>query len=287
MKSFVNLSHRLFGNVSSSLKVYFLDMKEDLQKANITYTLEEYISLALFTVIITFIAEALLLAVIFGFLALDILTSMVLSFTLAGVLSALVFLLFYSYPKAKAKTRESKIKKVLPFSVSYMATVSSAKAPPIVIFDTLSKFKEYGEIAEESKNITRNVSMFGMTFSSAIKKQARRTPSKEFKDLLWGINTVVSSGSDLTFFLKQKSDQMMNEYRRRIRKYSQDLSLFVEIYLTLIITGSIFFVVLSSIMSAFSGGLGTIIIQSFVVFVLLPLLSIAFLIVIRSMSPTS
>src|SRR3989338_3089015 len=127
--------------------------------------------------------------------------------------------------------------------------------------------------------------MFGMTFFSAIRKEAKRTPSRDFKDLLYGINTVSSTGGDLTTFLKQKSEEYLNDYRRRIRKYSQDLSLFVEIYLTLIITGSIFFIVLSSIMSTLSGGIGTILIQTFVVFILIPLLSIGFIILIKSMSP--
>ena len=78
----------------------------------------------------------------------------------------------------------------------------------------------------------------------------------------------------------------MADYRRRIRKYSQDLSLYVEMYLTLIITGSIFFIVLSSIISTISAGLGTIMVQTFVVFALLPLLSIAFIILVKSTSPT-
>ena len=78
----------------------------------------------------------------------------------------------------------------------------------------------------------------------------------------------------------------MTEYRRRIRKFSQDLSLIVEIYLTLIITGSIFFIVLSSIISAISPGLETVSIQSFVVFILLPFLSIAFIVLIKTISPT-
>ena len=148
------------------------------------------------------------------------------------------------------------------------------------------KFKEYGEIAEESKNISRYVDTFGMPFSSAIKKEAKKTPSKDFSELLWSINTIVSSGGDLTGFLKSKSEEFMNDYRRRIRKYSQDLGMYIEIYLTLIITGAIFFIVLSSIIASISGGLSTILIQSFVVFILLPFLSIGFVLLIKAASPT-
>jgi flagellar protein FlaJ len=120
----------------------------------------------------------------------------------------------------------------------------------------------------------------------AIRRRAKRTPSKDMRELLWGINSVLASGSDLMVYLKGKCDEFMNDYRRRIRKYSQDLSLIVEIYLTLIITGSIFFIVMSSIISAITPGMETVWIQTFIVFLLLPIVSIAFIILIRGISPT-
>jgi hypothetical protein len=60
----------------------------------------------------------------------------------------------------------------------------------------------------------------------------------------------------------------------------------VEMYLTLIITGSIFFIVLSSIIASISAGLGTIVIQSMIVFLLLPMISIGFIFLIKAADPT-
>jgi hypothetical protein len=77
----------------------------------------------------------------------------------------------------------------------------------------------------------------------------------------------------------------MADYQRKIRKFSQDLSLYIEIYLTLIITGSIFFIILSSIIAVLSAGLETVVIQSFIIFVLLPIFSIMFIVLIKSLSP--
>ncbi len=284
MIDFVKIAYRLFGRISRPLRVYFFDVKEDLHKANMNYTLEEYLSIAFLTCTVTFVLENIFLGFIFGFFSSPLLSAF-LSFTLSLALTALLFFLFYTYPATASQARESKINKALPFAVSYLATMSSAKVPPIVLFETLSKFDEYGEVTDESKSMVRDVNVFGMTFSSALIKQAKRSPSKDFRELLWGINTVTASGGDLTAFLKQKEVELMNGYRAKIRKYAQDLSLFVEIYLTLIITGSIFFIVLSSIINSISGGLGTTVVQSFVVFILLPLLSVGFIIIIKSISP--
>lgn len=283
--NFVYLSYKLFGDVSRAFKPYFLDIRDDLQRANINFTLEEYLSTAALTTSLTFFLESVSLAVIFSFLGFSIVAAILLSMTLSLTISGILLFLFYTYPATVSKTRESKIKKILPFAVSYMATIASSKLPPIVLFKTLSRFKEYGEVTEDSKNISRDVEVFGMTFSASVKKEAKRTPSRDFRELLWGMNSVLTSGGDLEFYLKQKGDELMADYRRRIRKYSQDISLFVEIYLTLIITGSIFFIVLSSVISSISGGLGTIIVQSFAIFILLPLLSVGFILILKSISP--
>ncbi len=283
--SYVNFSYGLFSGFIRHLKPYFLDIKEDLRKANINYTLEEYLSIALFTTTVTFVMEAMLLSFIFGLLTTPLI-SVILALTLSTTISGLLFFLFYSYPTTASKSRGNKIKKILPFSVSYMATIAQSNVPPITIFKTISNFKEYGELTKEAENIVRDVELFGMTASAAIKKQAKITPSKDFRDILFSVNTIITSGGNLGTFLKEKSDELMNDYRRRIRKYSQDLSLYVEMYLTLIITGSIFFIVLSSIISTISAGLGTIMVQTFVVFILLPLLSIGFIILIKATSPT-
>jgi len=282
--TYVSMAYRFFGEYSKSLKPYFLDIKDDMQKAKLSYTLEEYLSISMFTTFLTFFAEALLFSFTLG-LFLEPLLAVVAGLILAFAVSAGLFFLFYAYPIALAKTRENKIKKVLPFVVSYMATMSSSKMPPITLFKTLSQFKEYGEVAEEAKSIANSVEIFGLTASAAIKKQAKITPSKDLRDLLWGMNTLMLSGGDLTGYLKGKSNELMNDYRRRIRKFSQDLSLYVEIYLTLIITGSIFFIVLSSIIATISAGLETVVVQSFIVFILLPLLSVGFIVLIKSISP--
>ncbi|MBI4896499.1 MAG: type II secretion system F family protein [Candidatus Aenigmarchaeota archaeon] len=282
--SYVDLSYKIFGNLSKASKNYFIDIKEDLQRANINYTLEEYVSLALFTTVITFIIEAVLLSFTFGLFT-DAIFAALLAVTLSFFFSSLLLFLFYTYPFTASKDRDSKISRILPFAVSYMATIASARTPMVTIFKTISHFKEFGEVAKESKNIVQNIELFGMTASSSLKRQARRTPSKELSDLLWSMNVILASGGDMTGFLQNKSKELMADYQRRIRKYSQDLSLYVEIYLTLLITGSIFFIVLSSIISTISGGFDMILAQSFVVFAVLPFISIIFILIIKSLSP--
>ncbi len=284
MISYTDLSFKFYGNLSKSMKNYLIDIKDDMQKANMNYTLEEWISNALFTSTIVFIISLITLSFGFGFFTSPII-AVFSALTLSATFFGILFFVFYSYPATLSKIRGNKIKKVLPFAVSYLASIANAKVSGIMLFKTISQFKEYSEVSNEAKNIVRDVEVFGMPLSTAIKNQSKRTPSKDFRELLLGINTIMVSGGDFRIFLKQKSDELMNDYRRRIRKYSQDLSLFVEVYLTLIIIGSIFFIVISSVISTISGGTEIILVQTFVVFLLLPILSIGFILLIKSISP--
>jgi flagellar protein FlaJ len=273
----------LLGNYIVPLRKYFLDIKNDLHTAGLSFTLDEYLSMALFTSTLLFFFETMLISFIFGlFFYTFVAVSLAITFSFS--MSVIIFFIFYSYPKTISKSREDDINKVLPFAVSYMSAISSGNTPPYYMFKTISQIKEYGEISKEASNIARNMKMFGLNFSDAIKREASRTPSKSLKEILWGINTTMMSGGDIRMYLKEKADMLIDDYRRRIRKYSQDLSMLVEIYLTVIIVGSIFFIVLTSVMGG-SGSSDMAAIQSFIVFLFLPLTSMGFIALIRMQSP--
>ncbi len=283
--NYTSLARMVFGGITNSIEGHFTEIRDDLQKANISYTLNEYISVMIFTVALTFFIEALSIVFILSIFGFGVAASVMIGLTSSAIISVLLFAFFYAYPVSKKRSRGNKIKKVMPFAVSYMATIASSRPTPVTLFSVMSKFKEYGELSKEAKLIMRDIELLGMTLSSALKRATKRTPSAEFRDLLWGIDSVISTGGNLPDYLQGKTNEAMAEHRRSIKKYSQDLSLYVEIYLTLVITGSIFFIVLTSITAALTGGVGTVALQTFVVLVLVPIISIFFIFMIKSISP--
>lgn len=285
MRSYTKFWYKIFGDLIRKYKKYFPSIEKDLEIGGFRYTLEEYVSIAIGTIALTFFLEAVGFSIIFTILFKDILSAVMLSVTFSFLLTSIVMFLFYTYPAVIAKNKESEIDKLLPFAVPYMTSIASGNKEPIVIFKTLSKFDEYGKISQESAEIARNVDFFGMNIISAIKKQINKTPSKKWAEILWGIQTSVESGSDLFELLKQKSEELMSEHKRNLKKYSEKISLLIEIYLTLIIIGTIFFIVLSSIVSIISGGTTIALLQTFIVFIFLPLISFGFIILAKSLSP--
>ena len=111
-------------------------------------------------------------------------------------------------------------------------------------------------------------------------------PSKEMKEVLWGILSTIRAGGNLSIFLREKSKSLLEGYRRKLYEFSHNLTIYIEIYLTALVIGAIFFTVLTAVMSGIAGGGTTILfLQFFLIFVVLPVVSIVFVLLIKSASP--
>ncbi len=288
IEKYKNFSYRTLSPKIENYMSSFESIVIDLKKAGMKISLLEYMSTALMTSIIVFIIEFPFVFMITLFIPnFSAAMGFIFSFSLSIVFSVSIFFFFYLYPSMTAAGRKKNIDFSLPFSTLYMATVSGGSAPPKAMFKILSKFEEYGEITKESKEIVRNVEIFGMSIREAIKRSADKSPSEEFKELLWGIDTTLSTGGDLSQYLHGKARGFIKNYKKMMREYAEKVSTLLEIYVTLIVVGSIFFIVVSSMMSAFGSGMMDmiVIIQFFVIFFGLPVVSLVFIVILKYMSP--
>lgn len=270
--------------------IYFESIILDLKKAGMRTSLIEYMSTAIMTTILVFMVEFPFIFIITLFIPnFSPVMGFIFSFSISMVFATGIFFFFYIYPSLSASSRRKSIDFSLPFAALYMATVSGGKAPPKAMFKILSKFDEYGELTKESREIARNVEIFGMSLNEALKKSADKSPSDEFKELLWGIETTIASGGNLSDYLHSKAKDFIENYKRMMKEYSQRVGVLLEVYVTLIIVGSIFFVVVSSMMSAFGGGMMDLIVlaQFLLIFLGLPIISILFVIILKYLSPSA
>jgi archaellum biogenesis protein FlaJ (TadC family) len=236
---------------------------------------------------ILFIIELPVFSLIFAFLGLDFLFSIFMAITTSLFISILFFLLFINYPKFIIRDRSRSIERNLPFAGIYLSTISSSRLPPHKIFEIFSRFKEYGDIAYEVRRIVADMRMFGLNIYDSLEKAVDRTPSRDLRDLFWSILSTLRAGGDLTVYLREESRSFLDNYRRKLDEFSHSLAVYLEIYLTALVLGTIFFIILTSVMSGFTGVIGTniIYIQFFLIFMFVPLISIAFIILIKAASP--
>lgn len=288
-KTLRDLSIKFFKNSLDPAVNLFESIKPDLLKANIGLTLSEYVYVTFFSIMLIFLIEFPLITIITSILLKDIILAVLFSFTLNIVILLIIFFVFYTYPSLMAGRRKKDIEAALPFATTYMGTIASSGAPLITMFRFISQFGEYGEFSKEAERINRDVEVFGMDLVGAIRKTASRTPSEELKELLWGLDNVITSGGDVGSFLHEKSRVFIAEYGRKLEQYSKTLSILIEIYLTLVLVGSVFFIIITSLMSLIGGGMSGYLsfIQFLVIFIVLPFMSIGFIILVKSIYPST
>lgn len=285
LERYANFCYNELGSYSLQLVDYFEELRPQLAKAGIPVSLPEYISVMIFTSLITGILSLFLLGTFF-ILTLGV-TGLILGIAATLIVPAATFLVLFMYPSIKIKQRASMIRDTLPFATMYMSTLAGTGTSISELFKNMGEVEEYGEVSKEAEKISRDIETFGMDVSEALQKAAERSPSEDFRDLMWGINHSITSGGSLRAFLHERSQTLMRDYQRRIESYSEQLSLLVEMYITVVIVGSIVFTSMSAVMSTFTTmpGETIVLVQMSAIFFGLPLISGMFILLVNGMAP--
>ena len=287
MSLYSKLAFRYFGRYGEDIStIFFPDLKSDLKRSKMKISVQEYISTSILTTFLVFLIEVPILSFAFGILFKSFLFSFITGFTASVLLYIVIFILFTKYPKTVIMEKSKKMDSSLPFASLYLSTISGTKLPLEKIFKIFGRFSKYGELTEEVELINRDIEAFGFDVHTALERAVDRSPSKNFKDLLWGILSTSTSGGDVTSYLREKSKGLMEDYRRKLMEFSKKMMMLSEIYLTAIILGTIFFVILSAIFSGIGGGVNsTILMQTLLIFIFLPLMSMLFIILVKASTP--
>lgn len=287
MFDYTKIAMRMFAPLTDMISPYFSGLVIDLKKSRMKFSLQEYLSRGIFLCLLVFVFEFPIFSVIFGILLKNFLFGFVTSFTTSSFLTVFFFMFYINYPKVINRDKSKQIDSSLPFASLHLSTIASSGLPLHKILDIFSKFTAYGELTDEIRRIESDVTLFGVDVNTAIEKGIERTPSKNFKELMWGILSTTRTGGNLGIYLKEKSKTFISEYRRKLYEFSHQLTIFIEVYLTAIILGAVFFVILTSIMSGI-GGVTTssiLFLQFFLIFAFLPMISVVFIVLIRSITP--
>ena len=207
------ISSRFFSKFSKQLlgKESFQKLEEDLIKANLDHSPTGYISLILFTTLISFIVGGFI-TLFFLFFNLEALSPFITQVTepinirflkifwLIFVIPVGTFFMMYIYPSLEKKSSEFKIDNELPFATIHMAAISGSMINPIRIFEIIISTKEYPALEKEFTKLLNEINVYGSDFVNALKNTAKNTSSKRLAELLNGLATTINSGGDLPNF---------------------------------------------------------------------------------------
>jgi flagellar protein FlaJ len=202
------------------------------------------------------------------------------------VFGGLTYVAFIMYPGLEAGNRQRNIDASLPYAINYVTSMSTAGITPAEVFRLLGDSPIYGQSAVEARYVAREIDIFGRDLIDALRLVASTTPSKRMKEFLQGSMASISSGGNLTQYFRTKSDQYALENRQTQKMFLDTLGLIAESYVTAMVAGTLFLIILQSIMSVLSGDNKPVFLYA-IVYIMIPLGSIAFVIMISSMTPES
>ncbi len=197
-----------------------------------------------------------------------------------------VYLVAMMQPDMKARTRARDIDAKLPYALNYIATMASAGATPERIFSSLATQSVYGEVANESAVISRDLNVLGIDLMNALNNGIDRSPSQYWEDVLQGAITVLSSGGELREYFNSKSEQYLAANRQDQQQFLESLGVLAESFVVVVVAAPLFLIVILSVMTMFGSSAKQMLTLGYMmVLVLLPMAQAGFGVTIKTMTP--
>jgi archaeal flagellar protein FlaJ len=285
LKTLETWSFRFFGRYAPNLLGKLFPVKDSLEKSNIKIFPATYLSLMMFTIILTLPISVIGIVLFFvtGLLPVLILVP----------IPAFIMIGFIVIPKSKASDRASNLDRELPFAAAYVSVMSSGGIAPYMSFKRLSDVDLMPAMRVESREIIKDVEIFGIDPLSALENAAKRNPLEGFKDFLGGYASTVIIGGDIVHFLERKAEDIFKGRALKVKAAAERLGMLLETFIIVMVMMSLCFYILFSVQQISSGsgvsdgGASAISGILMYTFMFTPMLSMLFIYLAHSMQPKS
>lgn len=305
MNSYERFCFNLFGHHLKEKRGDYINLRNDMMGARMTTPFEAYLATAFLTSIIVGLVAAVLIGLLVYLLRVPEMIvyrgavpqflyalndyKMLLGTVTITVISLLIFggvtyLIFLLYPGIQAGERRRNIDATLPYAINYVTAMSSAGITPDEVFRLLGRSTIYGESAVEARYISRETDFFGKDLLDALRSVSQATPSERMREFLQGAIASISSGSNLTEYFRTKAHQYTLENNQQQKTFLETLGLIAESYVTAMVAGMLFLIILQSIMTLISGDSDPFFLY-IIIYLIVPFGSMMFIILISSMTP--
>jgi flagellar protein FlaJ len=240
LEKFEALSFRLFGGIAPYfLKNFFPSMKGSLERGRVRIYPETYISLMIFVAVLLSPVSALGIA--FTLLFHSVL------FLILVPIPLFVFAGFLVVPMNNASDRSSNLEREMPFAAAYISVMASGGIAPYTSFKRLSEVDLMPAMRKESRDIIKDVEVFGVDPLSALEVAAKRTPLDIFKDFLAGYASTVIIGGDIGHFLERKAEDIFKARALRVKAAAERLGMLLETFIIVMVMMSLCFYILFAV----------------------------------------
>nr|WP_303714545.1 type II secretion system F family protein [Methanoculleus marisnigri] len=305
MNGYERFCFNLIGHTLKEKRGDFISLRKNLVGARMNTPFEAYLATAYISAVVVGLVAAVLIGLLTYLLRIpDMITyrgavpevfyalndyKLLIGTAVITALSLLIFggityLIFLLYPGIQAGDRRRNIEATLPYAINYVTAMSSAGITPDEVFRLLGQSKIYGESAVEARYVSRETDFFGKDLLEALRTVSQATPSERMREFLQGAVASISSGSNLTEYFRAKAHQYTFENNQQQKMFLETLGLIAESYVTAMVAGMLFLIILQSIMTLISGDSNPVFLY-IIIYLIVPFGSMMFVILISSMTP--
>jgi archaeal flagellar protein FlaJ len=265
-RGYLRAASKMFNETSSSLqkKKSFDSLKQDLVKSNMQFLPANYISMTLFTTLIS-VGVAFFIFLFFLIFTFDpfplvkfasdgIFNRILKFFWIIFVIPLVTFFSIYTYPSLEKKSIEARIDRELPFATIHMSSISGSMVEPSKIFSIIIATKEYPYIEKELIKLLNETNVLGYDLVTALRNRAFNCPSRKLAEIFNGLATTITSGGNLPEFFNKRSESLMFEYKIEKEKQTRSSETFMDIYISVVIAAPMILMLLLMMMKI--SGLG-------------------------------
>jgi flagellar protein FlaJ len=183
-----------------------------------------------------------------------------------------------------AYARAGKIEATLPRTVAFVYALSRSGMAFPKVMNTLADNEDvYGEAARELGVAVREMETLGADPISAMDRLSERTPSDNMSEFAGNLSSVLGSGRNLSEFLRNQYHRYQDEAESQQEQYLEILSTMAEAYVTVLVAGPLFLITILVVIGLVLGQ-NTMVVLRFVVYLGVPLATLAFAVYIDSVS---
>jgi flagellar protein FlaJ len=283
-------AYQLVGGRATQFLPLFKDLDVNLKKSEMKINFKAYVSTVILASLLLSASVMVFVPVLLFFIfKLSLVLSLLFGVGVSLFAGALTVIGFYVYPTYQADSLKRDLEDELPFTTGYMSILAGAGVPPDFIWRSLAQIDSSLSISNVARNVVRDVELFGFDVISALETTSKRTPSERFKEMLEGFISVVYSGGNLVKYLRNRTQEYMKLKKIALKRFSDTLAVLAEFYVTLMVAGSLIFVVMLAVMSMLGGGgfglLDSRLLLQLLTYIGLPVGSVVFLVILDMISP--
>ncbi len=244
---YAGLSSRVFSDFARPLvdSKTFAGVIRDLLKTNMGFIPSAYISVLLFSVLISEgVALILFLFLLFFNVSTvapfitpvtDLVSRFLGLFWILFVIPIITFVFLYVYPSLERRNLENGIDQELPFATISMSAIAGSKIEPTNIFNIIISTGEYPHLKNQFTKVMNEIGIYGHDLVTALRNSADNCPSRKLSDLYNSLATNITSGGDLGEFFEKRSESLLLDYRLERERYTRASETFIDVYISIVI----------------------------------------------------